>query len=75
MLCFGPVLGWPLGDTSLNCGSSLMLNMLGEADDDQGVRMAHDLMAKAYQTPGAALGCQAVASGIMPECSWVPVLG
>eukprot|EP00775_Hariotina_reticulata_P011066 gene11066-11222_t len=46
------VLGWPLGDTSLNCGSCLMLNMLGEADDDHGIRMAHDLMAKAYQIPG-----------------------
>jgi phosphoribosylaminoimidazole carboxylase len=49
------VLGWPLGDTSLNCGSSLMLNMLGEADDDEGVRIAHDLMAKAYRTPGASV--------------------
>lgn len=49
------VLGWPLGDTSLNCGSSLMLNMLGEADDDEGVRIAHDLMAKAYKAPGASV--------------------
>jgi hypothetical protein len=52
-----------------------MLNMLGEADDDQGVRMAHDLMAKAYQTPGMSPACQPVASGIMTECSWVLVLG
>eukprot|EP00878_Enallax_costatus_P018872 GHUV01019895.1.p1 GENE.GHUV01019895.1~~GHUV01019895.1.p1 ORF type:complete len:545 (+),score=113.92 GHUV01019895.1:191-1825(+) len=49
------VLGWPLGDTSLNCGSSLMLNMLGEANDEEGVRIAHDLMAKAYKTPGASV--------------------
>jgi hypothetical protein len=46
------ILGWPLGDTSLNCGSSLMLNLLGEADDEEGVRLAHQLMAQAYKTPG-----------------------
>ena len=46
------VLGWPLGDTSLNCGSCLMLNLLGEADDDEGVRLAHQYMARAYKTPG-----------------------
>lgn len=49
------VLGWPLGDTSLSCGCSLMLNMLGEADDELGVRIAHDLMAKAYRTAGASV--------------------
>ncbi|KAF6260325.1 AIR carboxylase-domain-containing protein [Scenedesmus sp. NREL 46B-D3] len=38
------VLGWPLGDTSLSCGSCLMLNMLGEADGDE-----------AYETPGASV--------------------
>lgn len=25
------ILGWPLGDARLNCGSSLMVNILGEA--------------------------------------------
>eukprot|EP00882_Tetradesmus_deserticola_P015849 GHRQ01016899.1.p1 GENE.GHRQ01016899.1~~GHRQ01016899.1.p1 ORF type:complete len:662 (+),score=233.45 GHRQ01016899.1:257-2242(+) len=49
------VLGWPLGDTSLNCGSCLMLNVLGEEDDDEGVRIAHDMMARAYKTPGASV--------------------
>lgn len=49
------VLGWPLGDTSLNCGCSLMLNLLGEADGDEGVRLSHELMAKAYKTPGASV--------------------
>lgn len=49
------VLGWPLGDTSLNCGCCIMLNMLGEADGDEGVRLAHEKMAAAYQTPGASV--------------------
>lgn len=49
------VLGWPLGDTSLNCGCCIMLNMLGEADGDEGVRLAHEKMAAAYKTPGASV--------------------
>lgn len=47
------VLGWPLGDPSLNCGCSIMLNILGEADGDEGVAKAHALMARAYRTRGA----------------------
>ncbi|GBF89664.1 phosphoribosylaminoimidazole, chloroplastic-like [Raphidocelis subcapitata] len=47
------VLGWPLGDPSLNCGCSIMLNILGEAEGDEGVRRAHALMARAYSTRGA----------------------
>eukprot|EP00195_Chlamydomonas_chlamydogama_P017140 CAMPEP_0202897624 /NCGR_PEP_ID=MMETSP1392-20130828/6334_1 /ASSEMBLY_ACC=CAM_ASM_000868 /TAXON_ID=225041 /ORGANISM="Chlamydomonas chlamydogama, Strain SAG 11-48b" /LENGTH=613 /DNA_ID=CAMNT_0049583309 /DNA_START=147 /DNA_END=1988 /DNA_ORIENTATION=+ len=47
------ILGWPLGDTSLQCGASIMLNLLGEADGDEGVRLAHEAMAAAYQVPGA----------------------
>ncbi|GLI58850.1 hypothetical protein VaNZ11_000616 [Volvox africanus] len=46
------VLGWPLGETRLTSGCAIMLNLLGEADGDEGVRQAHDLMAKAYNTPG-----------------------
>ncbi|GAX78141.1 hypothetical protein CEUSTIGMA_g5583.t1 [Chlamydomonas eustigma] len=46
------VMGWPLGDTSLTSGSAIMLNLLGEAEGEEGVRIAHDLMAKAYATPG-----------------------
>jgi phosphoribosylaminoimidazole carboxylase len=49
------VLGWPLGDTSLNCGCCIMLNLLGEADGDEGVRLAHEKMAAAYRTPGASV--------------------
>eukprot|EP00879_Flechtneria_rotunda_P023519 GHRR01024881.1.p1 GENE.GHRR01024881.1~~GHRR01024881.1.p1 ORF type:complete len:496 (+),score=146.15 GHRR01024881.1:746-2233(+) len=49
------VLGWPLGDTSLNCGCCIMINLLGEADGNEGNRIAHDIMAKAYQTHGASV--------------------
>ncbi|PNW74944.1 hypothetical protein CHLRE_12g503300v5 [Chlamydomonas reinhardtii] len=47
------VLGWPLGETRLNAGCAIMLNLLGEADGDEGVRIAHQQMAAAYATPGA----------------------
>jgi phosphoribosylaminoimidazole carboxylase (NCAIR synthetase) len=33
------VMGWPLGDASLNCNTSIMLNLLGEADDKEGVQI------------------------------------
>ena len=47
------VLGWPLGDTSLTSGCAVMLNLLGEAEGEAGVRLAHELMAKAYRMSGA----------------------
>jgi len=47
------VMGWPLGDTSLTVGSSIMLNLLGEADGEQGVKIAHEVMGRAYQVAGA----------------------
>ena len=43
------VLGWPLGDSSLTVGAAIMLNVLGEADGDDGMRRAHQLMGRAYQ--------------------------
>lgn len=46
------ILGWPLGDTSLNTGCAIMLNLIGEADDEEGERIAHERMARAYKTPG-----------------------
>lgn len=46
------VLGWPLGATDLKAGCGIMLNILGEADDEEGVAIAHQLMAKAYKLPG-----------------------
>lgn len=32
------VMGWPLGDTSLTVGCSIMLNLLGEVEGEEGVR-------------------------------------
>lgn len=49
------VLGWPLGDTQLRVGASIMLNILGEADGEEGERRAHELMGRAYATPGASV--------------------
>lgn len=46
------VLGWPLGDTSQLVPSSIMLNLVGEADGDEGMRIAHDMMAASYLIPG-----------------------
>ena len=46
------VMGWPLGSTDLTSGCAIMLNLLGEAEGDEGVKKAHDLMAEAYRTPG-----------------------
>lgn len=47
------VLGWPLGSPSLNCGCSLMLNLLGQADGEEGEAIAHATMARAYRVQGA----------------------
>ncbi|KAL4429623.1 hypothetical protein ABPG77_008672 [Micractinium sp. CCAP 211/92] len=49
------VLGWPLGDTSLRVGASIMLNILGEAGGEEGERRAHELMGRAYAVPGASV--------------------
>ncbi|GFH05534.1 ATP-grasp domain-containing protein [Haematococcus lacustris] len=46
------VLGWPLGNTQQLAPCSIMLNLLGEEDGEEGVRRAHDVMARAYLTPG-----------------------
>lgn len=47
--------GLPLGDTSLLCGSSIMLNLLGEADGPEGRQIAEQQMQAAYRVPGAAV--------------------
>lgn len=49
------VLGWPLGDPSLKVGASIMLNILGEGEGAAGMQAAHELMGRAYRTPGAAV--------------------
>jgi len=60
------VMGWPLGDASLAVGCAVMLNILGEADGEEGEVAAHARMAAAYSTPGASVhwyGKHAVAKG------------
>jgi phosphoribosylaminoimidazole carboxylase len=49
------ILGWPLGDTSRKVGAAIMLNILGEEEGDAGERAAHEIMGRAYATPGAAV--------------------
>lgn len=46
------VMGWPLGETSLTSKCAIMLNLLGEAEGDEGVKRAHEVMAKAYTLKG-----------------------
>lgn len=36
-------------------GAAVMLNVLGEAGGEEGQRAAHELMGRAYRTPGAAI--------------------
>ncbi|KAL3141483.1 hypothetical protein ABBQ32_005045 [Trebouxia sp. C0010 RCD-2024] len=49
------ILGWPLGDTSLVVGSSIMLNILGEGSGAIGEQASEQLMARAMQTPGTSV--------------------
>ena len=49
------VLGWPLGDCGLQVGASIMLNIVGAADGEEGERLAHELMGRAYAVPGASV--------------------
>jgi len=48
------ILGWPLGDASLLCGAAGMLNILGEADGDEGMGLCHKLIGRALVTPGCS---------------------
>lgn len=43
------MLGWPLGDSRLQTGAAIMLNILGEAAGEEGMRLAHQTMARAYK--------------------------
>ncbi|EFN54406.1 hypothetical protein CHLNCDRAFT_24868 [Chlorella variabilis] len=60
------VLGWPAGDTGLRVGASLMLNILGEADGEEGERAAHQLMGRAFKVPGASVHWYGKA-GVAPQ--------
>jgi phosphoribosylaminoimidazole carboxylase len=46
------VFGWPLGEVSLTSPYVIMLNILGDAEGQDGMRLAHEMMARAYRTPG-----------------------
>uniref|UniRef100_A0A7S3XCK2 phosphoribosylaminoimidazole carboxylase n=1 Tax=Picocystis salinarum TaxID=88271 RepID=A0A7S3XCK2_9CHLO len=48
------ILGWPLGDASLLCGAAGMLNILGEADGNEGMETCHKLIGRALVTPGCS---------------------
>ncbi|KAK9794063.1 hypothetical protein WJX73_002964 [Symbiochloris irregularis] len=60
------VLDWPLASTDLVVGASIMLNILGSGEGEEGLAAAHDLISRAYQTPGASVhwAPEAAAAGI-----------
>ena len=60
------ILGWPMGDTALKVGTSIMLNILGTGEGEEGMRAAHDIMGKAYATPGASVHWYGKA-GVVPQ--------
>lgn len=60
------ILGWPMGDTDLKVGTSIMLNILGSGQGEEGMRAAHDIMGKAYATPGASVHWYGKA-GVVPQ--------
>lgn len=45
----------PLGDTALTSKHVIMLNILGEADGEQGEKLARDLIDRALATPGCSV--------------------
>ena len=47
------ILGWPLGDPSLQAGCAIMYNVLGQADGLDGLKQAQELMARARSLRGA----------------------
>ena len=48
-------LNLPLGDTALTSKHVIMLNILGEADGEQGEKMAQSLISRALATPGCSV--------------------
>ncbi len=49
------VLGLPLGDPSMKVPASLMFNLLGEAEGDEGFTLAHHTMRRAMAVSGASV--------------------
>ena len=60
------ILGWPMGSPDLKVGCSIMMNILGGAEGDNGMRIAHRVMGKAYATPGASVHWYGKA-GVSPQ--------
>ena len=60
------ILGWPMGDTDLKVGCSIMMNILGSASGDAGMQAAHDTMGRAYATPGSSVHWYGKA-GVSPQ--------
>ncbi|KAI4384085.1 hypothetical protein MLD38_009852 [Melastoma candidum] len=49
------VLGLPLGDPSMRTPAAIMYNILGEDEGGPGFHLAHQLMGRALETPGASV--------------------
>lgn len=49
------VLGWPFGDCSLKSECTIMLNLLGKADGDEGLLEAQEVLNKAMTIPEASI--------------------
>ncbi|TYI57577.1 hypothetical protein E1A91_D11G291200v1 [Gossypium mustelinum] len=47
------VVGLPLGDPSMNTPAAIMYNLLGEDEGEPGFKVAHQLIARALEIPGA----------------------
>ncbi|PPR97988.1 hypothetical protein GOBAR_AA22669 [Gossypium barbadense] len=47
------VVGLPLGDPSMKTPAAIMYNLLGEDEGEPGFRVAHQLIARALEIPGA----------------------
>ncbi|RRT44837.1 hypothetical protein BHE74_00039315, partial [Ensete ventricosum] len=47
------ILGLPLGDPSMKTPAAIMYNILGEDEGEAGFHLAHQLMVKALNIPGA----------------------
>lgn len=49
------VIGLPLGDPSMKTPAAIMYNILGEEEGEAGFLLAHELIGKALNTPGASV--------------------
>ncbi|XVE62788.1 hypothetical protein DITRI_Ditri06bG0147900 [Diplodiscus trichospermus] len=49
------VVGLPLGDPSMKTPAAIMYNLLGEDEGESGFKMAHQLIARALEIPGATV--------------------